>query len=96
MKERWSEREFRDWAGWRAKWPSAEARLDLWFAHLLATLGNMFRKSGSRAVNPLDIVPDWWGDRKADDAHQPKTVEDWKAFLTAFTKARKGKIIRQG
>lgn len=95
VKATYPEADFRAYAAYRSRWPSTEARLDFWFSQLLAVLANMFRKSGSRAVNPTDLIPDWWGDRPAR-GDQPKTVEDWKTLLIAMTKARGGKIIHTG
>lgn len=95
LKAAWPEADFRAFAAYRARWPSAEARLDFWFAQVLAVLANVFRGKGKPAVNPTDLIPDWWGDRPAK-GNQPQTVEDWKELLTRMVLAKGGKVIRPG
>lgn len=94
LRAAWPEADFRRYAAYRARWPGPEARLDFWFGQLLAVLANMFRKPGAKPVSPADLIPDWWADRA--EAAGPKTVEDWKALLTAMVKARGGTIVHQG
>lgn len=93
LKDAWPEADFRQYAAYRARWPSVEARLDFWFGQTLAAVVNPWRKAGAKPVNPTDLIPDWWGERA--ERAGPKTVQDWKNLLLGMVKARGGRVVYQ-
>jgi hypothetical protein len=46
-------------------------------------VANMFRRQGSPAINPVDLVPDWSGERK--EARINRNIEAWMQFGKRMT-----------
>lgn len=67
-------------------WP-VEQRLDFWCSQIVAAGVNPWRRKGRPAVNPKDLIPNWW-----EAAYPERTVEDWKSLFKGITLAMGGKI----
>ena len=89
----WSERELRELAAYLAHDPPLEARLDFWAAQLLAAAINPWRKKGSAATSPADLIPDWWG---GGEARGPKSAAEWRELLGGLTARLGGKTTPAG
>jgi hypothetical protein len=67
----------------RLEGPLGPERDDLHAVQTSATVANMFRRQGSPAINPVDLVPDWSGERK--EARINRNIEAWMQFGKRMT-----------
>lgn len=87
LKAKWTEREFRELAIYLSHEPPLESRIDFWASQLLAAAINPWRKKGSAAVSPKDLIPDWWKDENAGHS-----VSEWVDMLRNMTVVMGGKV----
>lgn len=77
-------REFREWVVFAELEPFDEARNDLRFAHIVATLLNLHRRKGTRAVTVQDVRL-MFGDEKEIKRQTPQQQEAVaKMFVSLF------------
>lgn len=77
-------REFREWVAFAELEPFDEARNDLRFAHIVATLLNLHRRKGTRAVTVQDVRL-LFGDEKEIRRQTPQQQEAVaKMFVSLF------------
>lgn len=62
----------------RLEGPLGPERDDLHAVQTSSTVANMFRRTGSPAINPVDFLPDWSGERK--EARINRTIEQWMEY----------------
>ncbi len=86
LAERWTERDLRELGVLFAHEPPIESRMDLWGAQIVAAGVNPWRRKGSPAVNPKDLIPEWW------NLAPQQTQEQMIQILKAMAAAGGGKV----
>lgn len=89
-----SERGFRQFAAFFGREPPLEEKIDFWMGRLVAAVLAPWQKKSAKEIDPRELIPDWWGERKKVD--QPQTVEQWKSLFRNFALMKGGKVVKAG
>ena len=81
-----------EWIAYDQIDPIGSARIDAGFGLVAATVVNVNRKKGRRAIKPIDMYPSW--DQEFEKRHKKQSWQDQLTIVEMLNAAVGGKDLR--